>query len=75
MDTHSGDCLCGLVARVPGYRSRGPGSIPSATRFSEKYWVWGGPLSLVSTIEELYDRNISISIIEKREYGCGDPLH
>jgi hypothetical protein len=22
------DRLCGLVARVPGYRSRGPGSIP-----------------------------------------------
>jgi hypothetical protein len=28
--------LCGLVVRVPGYRSRGPGSIPSAIRFSEK---------------------------------------
>jgi hypothetical protein len=27
---------CGLVVRVPGYRSRGPGSIPGATRFSEK---------------------------------------
>jgi hypothetical protein len=27
---------CGLVARVPGYMSRGPGSIPGATRFSEK---------------------------------------
>jgi hypothetical protein len=29
------DRLCGLVVRVPGYRSRGPGSIPVATRFSE----------------------------------------
>jgi hypothetical protein len=29
-------CLCGLVVRVLGYRSRGPGSIPGATRFSEK---------------------------------------
>jgi hypothetical protein len=28
--------LCGLVVRVPSYRSRGPGSIPGATRFSEK---------------------------------------
>jgi hypothetical protein len=28
--------LCGLVHRVPGYRSRGTGSIPSVTRFSEK---------------------------------------
>jgi hypothetical protein len=30
------DRLCGIVVRVPGYRSRGPGSIPGATRFSEK---------------------------------------
>jgi hypothetical protein len=28
--------LCGLVGRVSGYRSRGPGSIPGPTRFSEK---------------------------------------
>jgi hypothetical protein len=28
--------LCGLVVRVPGYRSRGPDSIPGTTRFSEK---------------------------------------
>jgi hypothetical protein len=30
------DRLCGLVDRVPGYRSRGPGSIPVSTRFSEE---------------------------------------
>jgi hypothetical protein len=30
------DRLCGKVVRVPGYISRGPGSIPGATRFSEK---------------------------------------
>jgi hypothetical protein len=30
------DLLCGLVVRVPGYGSRGPGLIPGATRFSEK---------------------------------------
>jgi hypothetical protein len=30
------DRLCGLVVRVPGYRSVSPGSIPGATRFSEK---------------------------------------
>jgi hypothetical protein len=30
------DRLCGLVVRVPTYRSRGPGSILSSTRFSEK---------------------------------------
>jgi hypothetical protein len=28
--------LRGLMVIVPGYRSRGPGSIPVATRFSEK---------------------------------------
>jgi hypothetical protein len=30
------DRLCGLVVRVLGYRSRGPGSIPGTTRFSGK---------------------------------------
>jgi hypothetical protein len=30
------DRICGLVVRVLGYRSRGMGSIPGATRFSEK---------------------------------------
>jgi hypothetical protein len=28
--------LRGLEVRVPGYRSRGPGPIPGAPRFSEK---------------------------------------
>jgi hypothetical protein len=27
------DRLCGLVVRVPGYRSRGPGSIPALPDF------------------------------------------
>jgi hypothetical protein len=35
-DTHIMDRLCGLVVRVPGYRFRGPDSIPGGTRFSEK---------------------------------------
>jgi hypothetical protein len=30
--TWSRDCLCGLVVRVLGYRSHGPGSIPGTTR-------------------------------------------
>jgi hypothetical protein len=30
------DRLCGLVVRVTGYRARGSGSIPGATKFSEK---------------------------------------
>jgi hypothetical protein len=35
-NSHRFNSLCGLVVRVPGYRSRGPGSIPRTTRFSEK---------------------------------------
>jgi hypothetical protein len=36
------DRLCGLGVSVPGYRSRGLGSIPGATKFSEKWCVWNG---------------------------------
>jgi hypothetical protein len=36
------DRLCGLVARVPGYRSKDPDSIPAATRLSERQWVCYG---------------------------------
>jgi hypothetical protein len=43
--SNSSDRLCGLVVRVPGYNSRGTGSIPGASRFSEKYWVWNGVYS------------------------------
>jgi hypothetical protein len=37
-----GDDLHALVVRVPGYRSRGSGSIPGTTKLSEKYLVWNG---------------------------------
>jgi hypothetical protein len=47
----------GLVIRIPGYRSRGSGFV------SRRYQIFGelvslerGPLSLVSTIEELLGR-------------------
>jgi hypothetical protein len=40
------DRLCGLVVRVPGYRAGGPGSVPVATRFSEKL-VWNEVLSVL----------------------------
>jgi hypothetical protein len=53
----SEDRLCDLVVKVPGYRSRGTGSIPGATRF---FWEVVGleqcPLSLVSAFEELLER-------------------
>jgi hypothetical protein len=58
------------VVRVLGYRSGGPGSIPGTTRFSEKKKRKGkqvvglerGPLSLVSTTEELLDRKVVASV-------------
>jgi hypothetical protein len=46
------DRLCGLVVRVLGYRSRNQGSIPGTTR-KKAVGLERGPLSLVSTTEEL----------------------
>jgi hypothetical protein len=61
------DRLCGLVVRVLGYRSEGPGSIPGTTRFS------GGKKKkpVVGTTEELLKS--SGSCLENREYGRRDP--
>jgi hypothetical protein len=60
---------CGLVVRVLGYRSGGPGSIPGTTRFSGKkkegeqvVGLERGPLSLVSTTEELLDRKVAVPV-------------
>jgi hypothetical protein len=47
------------VVRVLGYRSGGPGSIPGTTR---KVGLERGPLSLVSTIEELLDRTVAAPV-------------
>jgi hypothetical protein len=59
------DHLCGLMVRVPGYRSRDPGF--DSWRYQIFLEVMGlerGPLSLVSTIEELLGRNSSGSSLE-----------
>jgi hypothetical protein len=64
------DRLCGLVIRVLGYRSGGPGSIPGTTR-NKLVGLERGPLSLVSTIEELL--NIKVEVRLENEYGRGDP--
>jgi hypothetical protein len=55
------DHLCGLVVRVLGYRSGGPGSIPGTTRKTVIGLV-RGPLSLVSTTEELLDRKVAAPV-------------
>jgi hypothetical protein len=57
------DRLCGLVATVPGYRSRGPGLIPGATKFSEEaVGLERRPLSLVSTVEELLEEKVAAPV-------------
>jgi hypothetical protein len=67
--------LCGIVVRVPGYRSTGPGFDSLLYQiFGEVVGPERGPLSLVSTIEELLGRNSSDFGLENREYGRGDPL-
>jgi hypothetical protein len=58
----SADRLCGLVVRVLGYRSGGPGSIPGTTRKKKVVGLERGPLSLVSTTEELLDRKVAASV-------------
>jgi hypothetical protein len=59
------------VVRVLGYRSGGPGSIPGTTRKKKVAGLERGPLSLVSTTEELLERKSSDSGLESREYGRG----
>jgi hypothetical protein len=72
---YSSDRPCGLVVRVPGYRSRGPGfDFRRYQIFWEVVGLEWGPHSLVSTIEELLGRNSSGSGLENREYGHIDPL-
>jgi hypothetical protein len=63
-----GDCLCGLVVRVSGYRSRGPGfGSRHFLIFREAVGLERGPLSLVRTTEELLGRNSSGSGQENRD--------
>jgi hypothetical protein len=56
------DRLCGLVVRVLGYGSGGPGSIPGTTRKKKVVGLERGPLSLMSTIEELLDRKVAAPV-------------
>jgi hypothetical protein len=55
------DRLCGLVVRVLGYRSGGPCSIPGTTK-KKVVGLERGPLSLVSTTEELLDRKVAAPV-------------
>jgi hypothetical protein len=55
------DRLCVLVVKVLGYRSGGPGSIPGSTK-KKVMGLEQGPLSLVSTTEELLDRKVAAPV-------------
>jgi hypothetical protein len=61
------DRLCGLVVRVPGYRSKGPGfDSPRYQIFWEVVGLERGPLSLVRITEELLEWKSSGSGPENR---------
>jgi hypothetical protein len=64
--------LCGLVVKVLGHRSGGPGFDSRALQ-EKVMGLERGPLSLVSTTEELLGRNSSGSGLESREYARRDP--
>jgi hypothetical protein len=66
------DCFCGLVVRIPGYRSGGPGYDSWALQEKKVVGLERSPLSLVSTTETLLERNGSGSGLESREYGRRD---
>jgi hypothetical protein len=55
------DRFCGLVVKVLGYRSGGPGSIPGTTR-KKVVGLGRDPLSLVSTTEEILDRKAAAPV-------------
>jgi hypothetical protein len=50
-----------VLISVLGYRSGGPGSIPNTTKKKVVGLEWG-PLSLVSTTEELLDREVAAPV-------------
>jgi hypothetical protein len=64
------DRLCGLVVRVLGYRSGGPGSIPGTTRKKIVGLEWG-PLSLVNTTEELLERKVAAPVYKIENTAVG----
>jgi hypothetical protein len=68
---HEMDRLCGLAVRVLGYRSGGPGSIPGTTRKKNVVGLERGPLSLVSTTEELLDRKVAAPVWKTENTAVG----
>jgi hypothetical protein len=50
------------MVRVLGYRSGGQGTIPGIIRKKKVVGLERGPLSLVSTTEELLDRKVATPV-------------
>jgi hypothetical protein len=61
------DHLCGLVFRVPGYRSKSPVRFPALPDFQRG----SGSLSLVTTTEELLERKSRYSGLEIQDTAVG----
>jgi hypothetical protein len=59
------------VVRVLGYRSGGPGSIPGTTRNNKVVGLEPGPLSLVSTTEELLDVKVAAPVYKTENTAVG----
>jgi hypothetical protein len=58
------------VVRILGYRSEGPGSIPLTTG-KKVVGLERSPLSLVSTTEELLDRNVAAPVYKTENTAVG----
>jgi hypothetical protein len=69
------DRLCGLVVRVPGYRSRGPGF---DSRLYHIFWevveLERGSLSLVRITDELLERKVAAPVQKTEINSRGDSL-
>jgi hypothetical protein len=65
------DRLCGLVVRVLGYRSGGPGSILGTTRKKTVVGLERGALSVVNTTEELLDRKVAAPVYKSENTAGG----
>jgi hypothetical protein len=65
------DRLCGIVVRVLGNRSGDPDSIPGTTRKKKAVGLERGPLSLVSTTQELLDRKVAAPVYKTENTAVG----
>jgi hypothetical protein len=67
--------VCGLVVRVPGYRSRGLGLDSwSYQNFCEIVGMEQGPLNLVRITEELLESKVAATVYKTEINGSGDQL-